>query len=106
MVRRQPGSDDMSIGDLFEVGVGLVAIGLFFVVFDHLMIRLMVKAGASEPETWKAAATLPPETSKEEVRRYHLVRATMTHGFRRGGLVTTVAGLLVLLGTALWMLFR
>lgn len=96
----------MNIGDLFGVGVGLVVIGLFFVLFDYLMVRLSVKAGASAPETWKVAATLPPDMSKEEVRRYYMVRATMTHRFRRGGIVTAVAGLLVLLGSGLWMLFR
>ncbi len=98
--------DDMSIGNLFGVGVGLVVIGLFFVLIDYLMIRLLVKAGASEPETWKATAALPPDMTKEEVRRYHMVRATMTHRFRRGGIVTAVGGVLVLLGAGLWMAFR
>jgi hypothetical protein len=96
----------MSIGDLFGVGVGLVVIGLFFILFDYLMVRLLVKAGASEPETWTVEATLPPETSKEDVRRYKMVRATMTHRFRRGGIVTAVVGLVVLLGSGLWTLLR
>ena len=96
----------MSIGDLFGVGVGLVVIGLFFIFFDHLMIRFLVKAGASEPETWTVEATLPPDMTKEEVRRYKMVRATMTHRFRRGGIVTAVVGLVVLLSSSLWMLLK
>ena len=96
----------MSIRDLFGVGVGLVGIGLFFVLFDYVMIRLLVKAGASKPETWTVEATLPPDTSSEDVRRYKMTRAAMTHRFRRGGIVTAVIGLVVLLSSGLWMLLR
>ena len=96
----------MSIGDLFGVGVGLVGIGLFFVLFDYLMIRVLVKAGASEPETWTIETTLPPNTSKEDVHRYRMVRATITHRFRRGGIITAVVGVAVSLGSGLWMPLR
>ena len=96
----------MSIGDLFGVGVGLVVIGLFFVLMDYLLIRLLLRAGASEPETWTVEATLPPDTSSEDVRRYKMTRAVMTHRFRRGGIVTAVIGLVVLLSSGLWMLLR
>jgi hypothetical protein len=96
----------MSIGDLFGVGVGLIVIGLFFVLMDYLLIRLLLRAGASEPETWTVEATLPPGTSSEDVRRYKMTRAAMTHRFRRGGIVTAVVGLVVLLGSGLWILLR
>jgi hypothetical protein len=104
--RRHSIFDDMSIGNLFGVGVGLVVIGLFFVLIDYLLIRLLLRAGASEPETWTVAATLPPETSSEDVRRYKITRAVMTHRFRRGGVVTTLIGLVISLSSGLWMLLR
>jgi hypothetical protein len=73
---------------------------------DYLLIRLLLRAGASQPETWTVEATLPPDMSSEDVRRYKMTRSVMTHRFRRGGFVTVVIGLVVLLISGLWILLR
>lgn len=96
----------MHLGDLIGVGVGLVVIGLFFVLLDFLLIRLLVRAGASEPETWTTSAPLPAETCPEEVRRYKLCRAVMTHRFRRGGIFTAIMGVATVFCSGLWMLLE
>lgn len=96
----------MSIRDLVGFGFGLVALGLCFVLMDYLLIRLMVRAGASEPETWKLAADLPPDASGEVVRSYKICRVVMTHRFRRGGIITVLVGLAVLICSGLWWVFK
>src|SRR5436190_17265268 len=88
---------------LLSVGLGLMVLGLGFIVIDFFLVRLLRKMHA-DPNCWieePAAPDLRPEDRRTFVNRRRLFDAAASHRLRNWGVIVFVVGALLCLALAI-----
>jgi hypothetical protein len=91
-----------------SVGGGLVLLGIGFVIMDFFMARLAPKLrrpGLHDLSDQQMLVTIAKPADRRRTKLANLnYEAAVTHRMRRGGLVVSAAGVVLLLGSVAYQL--
>ena len=85
----------MNTAFFMAAGSALVLLGLGFVVIDYFLVRAFSRVHAAELAA--LPAQLPATAERAVRRRWEFCRAIVSHRMRRGGLLVSLVGIIVLL---------